>query len=323
MSQPLLSVRDLHVKFTSTAGKKWPWSKPDIVKAVNGISFDLNEGKTLGVVGESGCGKSTLIRSIAALVKPASGQIHLEGQQVDYQSKPDLQALRRNVQMIFQDPIASLNPRMTVREIIIEPLTVFFADKSAADKNKRVAELLDMVGIPERNANRYPHEFSGGQCQRIGIARALAADPKLLLCDEPVSALDVSIQAQVINLLKELQREMNLTLIFVAHDLGVVRHISDDVLVMYLGGMMELGGTRQVVHSPQHPYSQALLSAVPIPDPSVKVIPQILSGDLPSPLELPDGCFFAGRCPKAQDICRSEMPDLRKPGGLQVACHFV
>ncbi|MEQ5870925.1 ATP-binding cassette domain-containing protein [Sagittula sp. NFXS13] len=316
----LLSVRDLHVDFTITNSAPWPWQTPDKVRAVNGVTFDLAAGKTLGIVGESGCGKSTLIRAIAGLATPTGGTVHLDGKQVNYLDRRNVLDLRRNVQMIFQDPVASLNPRMTVQQTIEEPIRQFFPKRSAADRKARVTELLDRVGIPQRNANRYPHEFSGGQCQRIGIARALAAEPRLLLCDEPVSALDVSIQAQVMNLLRDLQREMNLTLIFVAHDIGIVRHISDDVLVMYLGGMMELGRARDVVRNARHPYTQALLSAVPVPDPDVKVIPQILTGDLPSPLNLPKGCFFQGRCPHAVAACGDARPALRDINGAQVAC---
>ena len=320
--EPLLSVRDLKVEFPLNHTKSWPWSKPDVVHAVNGVSFDLEPGKTLGVVGESGCGKSTLIRAIAALETPTQGQVNLLGQQIDFSNRADLVRLRQNVQMIFQDPVTSLNPRMTIREIITEPLSVFFPNQGAQAQRARVSELLDRVGIAERNANRYPHEFSGGQCQRIGIARALAAEPKLLLCDEPVSALDVSIQAQVISLLQDLQKEIGLTLIFVAHDLGVVRHISDDVLVMYLGGMMEMGPASDIVKSPQHPYTKALLSAVPVPDPDAKIIPEILNGDLPSPLDLPQGCLFNTRCPKAFDGCNTIRPEFRNNTTGKVACRL-
>ncbi|WP_123793418.1 ABC transporter ATP-binding protein [Pacificibacter maritimus] len=319
-STPLLRVRDLSVEFKMSNSKGWPWQKPDVVHAVNGVSFDIHAGKCLGVVGESGCGKSTLIRAVAGLVPMAAGQIEFDGKTVNTAKKSDVLNLRRSVQMIFQDPVASLNPRMTVFQIVEEPSRAFFPKRSAQEHRERVMSLLDRVGIPRRNANRYPHEFSGGQCQRVGIARALAAEPRVLLCDEPVSALDVSIQAQIVNLLRELQREMDLTLIFVAHDLGIVRHISDDVLVMYLGGMMEYGPAESVVKSPSHPYSQALLSAVPVADPRVEVVPQILDGDLPSPLDLPIGCLFETRCPKAQNICRIERPASRKIGDAQVFC---
>ncbi|MCJ7872034.1 oligopeptide/dipeptide ABC transporter ATP-binding protein [Phaeobacter sp. J2-8] len=321
MSQPpLLSVRDLAVEFTMTNSATWPWQTPDKVHAVNGVSFDLMPGKTLGIVGESGCGKSTLIRAIAGLSPPVRGTVTLAGKAVDYTSRQDVLDLRRSVQMIFQDPVASLNPRMTIHQTVEEPIRTFFPDRSAKERRQNVRELLDRVGIAERSANRYPHEFSGGQCQRIGIARALAAEPSLILCDEPVSALDVSIQAQVINLLRDLQREMGLTLIFVAHDIGIVRHISNDVLVMYLGGMMEHGPARDVVGAPHHPYTKALLSAVPVPDPDVRVIPQILEGDLPSPLKLPSGCFFQSRCVMASSQCGAARPEMRRIGPSDVAC---
>ncbi|MBV7396948.1 ABC transporter ATP-binding protein [Mameliella sediminis] len=320
MTDPILSVRDLHVSFASHQGKRFPWSPPRHLHAVNGVSFDIQPGRVLGVVGESGCGKSTLIRAIAGLGPRESGTVTLEGKTVDYARRADLNRLRRRVQMIFQDPMASLNPRMTVREIVAEPLRYFQPDQSADQRRTSVIEMLDRVGIAQRNMNRFPHEFSGGQCQRIGIARALIARPQILLCDEPVSALDVSIQAQVINLLKDLQADMGLTLIFVAHDLGVVRHISDDILVMYMGGMMEMAPSRDLVANPRHPYTQALLSAVPVPDPRVKPEPQILTGDLPSPLNLPQGCLFQTRCPKRIDACARQRPELIHRRGRQVAC---
>ncbi|MCG7624752.1 MULTISPECIES: ABC transporter ATP-binding protein [unclassified Epibacterium] len=317
---PILSVDDLRVTFAINQGKKWPWSPANSLHAVNGVSFDLHRGQTLGIVGESGCGKSTLIRAIAGLVAPSGGTVRLDGTVVDYQNRASLQDLRKRMQMIFQDPIASLNPRMTIRDIVSEPLAYFRPEFSAQERKQATRDILDRVGIPERNFNRFPHEFSGGQCQRIGIARALVSAPQILLCDEPVSALDVSIQAQVINLLKDLQAEMGLTLIFVAHDLGVVRHISDDVLVLYLGGVMEKAPAGEVVDHPRHPYSQALLSAVPVPDPRVKTTPQVLDGDLPSPLALPQGCLFQSRCPKRIDACRSTRPALKGTDSAQVAC---
>jgi len=318
----MLSVQDLAVQFQLLKSKKWPWSEPAKLRAVNGVSFRVDKGQTLGVVGESGCGKSTLIRAIAGLVKPSEGTVMLEGKPVNYSNKKEVLALRRQVQMIFQDPVASLNPRMTIREIVAEPLAMFFTEMDQDARMTRVYELLDRVGIPRRNANRYPHEFSGGQCQRIGIARALAAEPKVLLCDEPVSALDVSIQAQVVNLLQELQREMGLTLIFVAHDLGVVRHISDEILVMYLGGMMEKAQADELVQAPMHPYTRALLSAVPVPDPDAKLEPEVLDGDLPSPLNPPKGCLFQTRCPKRFDRCINERPSPVFVGARQKACHL-
>ncbi|KUP92455.1 ABC transporter ATP-binding protein [Tritonibacter horizontis] len=320
MTAPILSVKDLKVTFAIHQGKRWPWSPARSLHAVNGVSFDLSQGKTLGIVGESGCGKSTLIRAIAGLVPPSEGQVWLDGAAIDYNNRRDMQTLRRRMQMIFQDPIASLNPRMTIRDIVAEPLIYFRPEMSAADRRNATRDMLDRVGIPERNFNRFPHEFSGGQCQRIGIARALVSAPQILLCDEPVSALDVSTQAQVINLLKDLQAEMGLTLVFVAHDLGVIRHISDDVLVMYMGGVMEKAPASHVVDAPRHPYSQALLSAVPVPDPRVKTTPQVLNGDLPSPIDLPPGCLFQSRCPKRIDACRNVRPALLGSANRQVAC---
>ncbi|MBW4985614.1 ATP-binding cassette domain-containing protein [Mameliella sp. CS4] len=320
MSDPILSVKDMRVTFPVRRGQRFPWSPPRRLHAVNGVSFDLMSGRVLGIVGESGCGKSTLIRAIAGLGPHDSGTVTLDGKPIDYARRADLQRLRRRMQMIFQDPMASLNPRMTIREIVAEPLIYFCPELNSRQRRQKVIEMLDRVGIAERNMNRFPHEFSGGQCQRIGIARALIARPQILLCDEPVSALDVSIQAQVINLLKELQAEMGLTLIFVAHDLGVVRHISDDILVMYMGGMMEMAPAGALVANPRHPYTQALLSAVPVPDPRVKQQPQILTGDLPSPMDLPRGCLFQSRCPKRIDACARIRPDLQHRQGRQVAC---
>ncbi len=323
MSQPILSVSDLHVTFASRQGRRFPWSPLNTIHAVNGVSFDLPQGSTLGIVGESGCGKSTLIRAIAGLVKPASGNVRLDGDPVDYSKSSDILSLRRRVQMIFQDPVASLNPRMTVRDIVEEPLRAFFPELSAKERKDQVKQLLDRVSIPERNFNRYPHEFSGGQCQRIGIARALVAKPSILLCDEPVSALDVSVQAQVINLLKDLQAEFDLSLIFVAHDLGVVRHISNEVLVLYMGGMMERSKAAHLIDAPRHPYTQALLSSVPVPDPNIKVHPQVLEGDLPSPMDLPEGCLFQSRCPKRAAICQEDRPKFEEAATGFVACHFA
>ncbi|MGC3938563.1 ABC transporter ATP-binding protein [Roseobacter sp. EG26] len=320
MNPSILSVKDVHVEFRVNQTKAWPWSAPGIVRAVNGVSFDLQPGKTLGIVGESGCGKSTLIRAIAGLAPMTGGTVHLDGQPIDYGSKTKLQNLRRQLQMIFQDPIASLNPRMTIREIVAEPLIYFRPDLSSIDRTNAARDMLDRVGIADHQFNRFPHEFSGGQCQRIGIARALVAKPRVLLCDEPVSALDVSIQAQVINLLKDLQSELSLSLIFVAHDLGVVRHISDDILVMYLGGMMETAPAGRLIEAPHHPYSQALLSAVPVPDPRAKSTPQVLEGDLPSPLEQQQGCLFQSRCPKRFDACKTTRPSLEATPDGKSAC---
>ncbi|MBY5931504.1 ATP-binding cassette domain-containing protein [Tateyamaria omphalii] len=319
----MLIVENAHVTFPVAQTKKWPWSPPGLVHAVNGISFELEAGKTLGIVGESGCGKSTLIRAVAGLAPLVSGNVTLDGEPVAYRDRASMQRLRATMQMIFQDPIASLNPRMTIREIVVEPLTFFKPEMGAEERQNTALAMLDRVGIPSTQANRFPHEFSGGQCQRIGIARALVAGPKVLLCDEPVSALDVSIQAQVVNLLKELQREMGLAIVFVAHDLGVVRHISDEVLVMYMGAPMERAPAADLVSDPKHPYAQALLSAVPVPDPRVRITPQMLEGDLPSPLNLPSGCLFASRCPKAMAKCKTARPPMIRHGQHQAACFLL
>lgn len=320
MSENFLSLKDVKVRFSSNQGKAWPWSEPSYVKAVNGITVDVLKGETLGIVGESGCGKSSLVRALAGLTPIAEGEVWLEGQRVDYAKSQDRARLRNSVQMIFQDPIASLNPRMTVSDIILEPVRAFFPDLSAKERDARMRKVMERVGIAKQSLSRYPHEFSGGQCQRIGIARALVSEPKLLICDEPVSALDVSIQAQIVNLLKDLQKEYGLTLLFVAHDLGVVRAMSDHVMVMYLGGMMEYGEARSIVENPLHPYTKALLSAVPVPDPKHVSQTQILDGDLPTPLNLPDGCFFSTRCPIATSECRAARPPLHEVEGHEVAC---
>lgn len=317
MSEALLSVERLSVTFDIHQNKRFPWSEPQKLHAVSDVSFELEKGTTLGVVGESGCGKSTLIRAICGLVTPTGGRVRLNGQEINYQDRAALLAARQQMQMIFQDPIASLSPRMNVREIVTEPLRL---NKVEGDHAKMVKDMLDKVGIAERNLNRYPHEFSGGQCQRIGIARALITRPKILLCDEPVSALDVSIQAQVVNLLNEIQAEMGLTLIFVAHDLGIIRHISDQVLVMYLGGIMEFSDTETVVGTPMHPYTKALLSAVPIPNPRRKLSPEILVGDLPSPLDPPKGCLFSTRCPEVDEGCLIGRPAKRQTHDREITC---
>lgn len=310
----ILSVRDVKVHFQVSGGNDWPWTPKKTLKAVDGVSFDLYEGETLGVVGESGCGKSTLARAILNLHPAKSGEIVWMGTDLRKGSDKDWLNVRKDIQMIFQDPLASLNPRMNIGQIIGEPLRVHRPELGAAEVEKRVRSMMVKVGLREQMINRYPHEFSGGQCQRIGIARALILEPKLIICDEPVSALDVSIQAQIINLLKELQREMGLALIFIAHDLAVVKHISDRILVMYLGREMELAEKHALYDSPSHPYTRALLSAIPIPDPKLernKVI-QILQGDLPSPINPPSGCVFRTRCPLAVEKCAGERPELRR-----------
>lgn len=319
---PLLTVSDLRVQFNIKKKNAFFWQKDDKLKAVDGVSFDLKRGETLGIVGESGCGKSTLARAIIGLVPLTSGSLTFEGRPLSTSSKEQLHLLRKDIQMIFQDPLASLNPRMTIGNIIAEPLMTYFPSLTKKEREERVRKLMKRVGLLPNLINRYPHEFSGGQCQRIGIARALILEPKLIICDEPVSALDVSIQAQVVNLLKELQEEMGLALIFIAHDLSIVKHISDRVLVMYLGNEVELGLCQEIYDQPTHPYTKALLSAVPIPDPKLeknKVI-QLLPGDLPSPIHPPSGCVFRTRCPIAQETCAQDKPALQGTETHKVSC---
>jgi len=320
---PLLSARDLRVTFDVPQPGALPWSKPRQLHAVGGVSFDLMPGESLGVVGESGSGKSTLARALIGLV-PATGRaVWQDGTDLIGLSPRKMLKYRSEIQMVFQDPLASLDPRMTVGQIIAEPLVTHRKGLSRAEVKTRVKDMMDRVGLLPNQINRYPHEFSGGQCQRIGIARALIVEPRLVICDEPVSALDVSIQAQVINLMGDLQRDLGLALIFIAHDLSVVKHISDRVLVMYLGRVMELAEAQALYAKPQHPYTQALLSAVPIPDPALerdkRMIP--LGGELPSPMNPPSGCVFRTRCPRAEACCAAERPALT--GGAHLtACHF-
>ena len=320
---PLLSVRDLKVQFELPADSPWPWAPAQTLKAVDGPSFDIFAGETLGIVGESGCGKSTLARALLNLVPAKAGSIVWQGQEMRGASATVWQRLRKDVQMIFQDPLASLDPRMTIGQIIAEPLQTHLPQLTQAEVMQKVRAMMEKVGLTEQQINRYPHEFSGGQCQRIGIARALVLEPKLVICDEPVSALDVSIQAQIINLLMELQSQMGLALIFIAHDLAVVRHISQRVMVMYLGRTMELAGKQAIYEHPSHPYTQALLSAIPTPDPRRERHKklQLLQGDLPSPINPPSGCIFRTRCPKAIANCAVQTPALRALNAqTQVAC---
>jgi oligopeptide transport system ATP-binding protein len=320
----LLDVKDLRMHFPVTAGFLIQRKVADN-KAVDGVTFDIKRGETLGLVGESGCGKSTTGRAILQLYKPTSGEVIFNGHDLTKQQGKELRANRRKMQMVFQDPYASLNPRMSVRDIISEPLVIHGLG-NAAERRERVTELMRVVGLNPYYASRYPHEFSGGQRQRIGIARSLAVSPDFIVCDEPVSALDVSIQAQVINLLEELQEQFGLTYLFIAHDLAVVRHISDRVGVMYLGKLMELATRTEIYENPLHPYTKALLSAVPIPDPALERKREriILTGDVPSSLRPPRGCVFHTRCPIAIDECRVDIPEWREAEpGHWVACHRV
>src|SRR5699024_3471560 len=298
----------------------------DQVKAVDNVSFEIYEGETLSVVGESGCGKSTTGRAILRLDEPTDGDIKFDGEDLLSLNKSEMRKRRKNLQVIFQDPYASLNPRQTVGKILTEAMGI--QNSVPKDKQReRAIELLETVGMNAEQINRYPHEFSGGQRQRIGIARALSVNPKLIICDEAVSALDVSVQAQVLNLLKKLQKQFNLTFLFIAHDLGVVRHISDRIIVMYLGNVVEIADKKTLFENPQHPYTKALLSAIPIPDPEVKKERIILQGDVPSPISPPSGCRFHTRCPFATEICKTDVPELRNldhmKEGHSAACHHI
>ena len=309
----ILEVENLKVYFPVREKGQFFWDKPHNLKAVDGVNLRLYEGETLGVVGESGCGKSTLARAIIGLAPVSGGAITWLGQDMTKATKQEMKAIRKDIQMIFQDPLASLNPRMTIGDIIAEPLKAHYPKLSKAEVKAKVEAMMEKVGLLPNVINRYPHEFSGGQCQRIGIARALILEPKVIICDEPVSALDVSIQAQVINLLKKLQQEMGLALIFIAHDLAVVKHISDRVMVMYLGNVVELGNKAVVYNETKHPYTKALMQAVPVPDPDIekgKTL-DLLEGDLPSPIHPPSGCVFRTRCSEVIAECSSQKPGLK------------
>ena len=320
--EPILRVEDLKVHFNAGGGL---FKKKKIVKAVDGVSFEIMEGETFGLVGESGCGKSTTGRAIVKIYNPTEGKIYYKGEDITSIKGDDLKEFRRNVQMIFQDPYASLNPRMTVGEIIREPMDIHKIYKTKEERENRVRELLEVVGLKPDHIRRYPHEFSGGQRQRIGIARALAVEPEFIVCDEPISALDVSIQSQIINLLKDLQKTHGFTYMFIAHDLNIVKYISDRIAVMYLGNLVELADSDEIYAHTLHPYSQALLASVPIPDPDKEAQKEasVLSGDVPSPINPKPGCPFANRCKYATEKCHTESPKLReaRPGHF-VSCHL-
>ncbi|QUH20975.1 ABC transporter ATP-binding protein [Alkaliphilus sp. B6464] len=315
MAERLIEARNL---------KKYFNTKKGLLHAVDDVNFYINKGETLGLVGESGCGKSTTGRVVLRLLEATDGEIIFEGKDILQFNKQQMRQMRQEMQIVFQDPFASLNPRMSLSDIIAEPLVVNKVFKSKVDMQKRVKELMDTVGLAERLTNVYPHELDGGRRQRIGIARALALNPKFIVQDEPVSALDVSIQAQILNLMDDLQKEMGLTYLFISHDLSVVKHVSDRIAVMYLGKIVELSDYKSIFKSPQHPYTQALLSAIPVPQIDIKKERILLEGDVPSPVNPPAGCRFYGRCMYRQDICKQETPELKDIGNETfVACHFT
>jgi oligopeptide transport system ATP-binding protein len=324
VSEPVLRVQDLAVNFTSHTGGLLR-RKERVLRAVNGISFELHPGETIGIVGESGSGKSTLARAILGLIQPNRGRVMWLGENLTELEEEALRQKRKEIQIVFQDPIASLNPRMTAGDIISEPLWTFYPNMARLQVEERTRGMMKMVGLLPNQINRYPHEFSGGQCQRIGIARALVLNPRLVICDEPVSALDVSIQAQIVNLLQDLQKKLGLALIFVAHDLSVVKHISDRVMVMYMGCSMEVSKRDALYRRPLHPYTSALMKSVPIPDPKLAAAARQdswLTGDMPSPYEPPKGCIFHTRCPYKVKRCEADVPALRRmENGDWVACH--
>ena len=320
MAKTILEVFNLKQHYEVRGGI---FSKTEYVYAVDGVSFSVKSGETLGLVGESGCGKSSLGRSLLKLHTPTSGQIIFNGRDITHYSSSQMVSLRKEMQIIFQDPMESLNSRHTVGSIIEEPFEIHGVG-TKKERKEKVKELLTKVGLPENAADRYPHEFSGGQRQRIGIARAIALDPKLIICDEAVSALDVSVQSQIINLLLELQRNMNLALVFIAHDLSVVRHISDNIAVMYLGKIVEMSDTQTLFANPQHPYTQALISAIPLPDPTLRGRRELLKGDVPSPMAPPPGCHFASRCRFAESECKESYPMLEERAQNHfAACHVM
>jgi oligopeptide/dipeptide ABC transporter ATP-binding protein len=324
MSDALVEVRDVVKHFPITSGIVMQ-RQVGAVHAVDGVSFDVLRGETLGIVGETGCGKSTTARLITRLLEPTSGSVAFEGRDISHLKPGQIKPLRKEMQMIFQDPYSSLNPRKTVGSIIAEPFKIHGLNEAKGERKRAVQELMEQVGLNPEHFNRYPHEFSGGQRQRIGVARALALQPKLIIADEPVSALDVSIQAQILNLLQDLQRELGITLVLIAHDLSVVRHMCDRVAVMYLGKIVELADSETLYTRPRHPYTGALLSAVPVPDPELAAARkrQIPGGDVPSPTNPPPACRFHPRCPKVQDLCREDEPLLSpKSSGSLAACHF-